>query len=133
MTPFIQTANGTMPTPAPTPDYGTFYECPSCGWTTGTAGVSLDSEEDRDFLEQWEEDVRLHAAQCAELLHPLDQGTVSIPIVVYRERHPHAGVPGLIVRCPECKTSYWFERSKHGSKMLLEAIDDHIGHTRVAR
>lgn len=120
-------------TAAPTPDSNTFFECPSCGWATGIAGASLEPDEDRELLEQWEEDVQAHATECAERLHPLDQGTVSIPIAVYRKRHPHTGVPGLIVRCPQCKTSYWFERSKHGSKMLLEAIDDHIGHTRVAR
>lgn len=84
-------------------------------------------------MEQWEEDVQAHATECAERLHPLEQRTVSIPIAVYKKRHPHTGVPGLIVRCPQCKTSYWFERTKHGRKMLAEAIADHMDHTRVSR
>ena len=93
----------------------------------------MDSEEDRDFLEQWEEDVRLHAAQCAERLHPRDEGTVALPMAVFKKLNPHTGVPGMTVRCPQCRTSYWFERSKHGRKMLVEAIADHMDHTRVAR
>ncbi|MFB2571397.1 hypothetical protein [Micrococcus sp. IITD107] len=118
---------------APTPDSNTFFECPSCGWATGVAGASLDYYEDRKLLEQWEEDVQLHTADCAERLHPRDEGTVALPMAVFKKLNPHTGIPGTILRCPLCRTSYWFERTKHGRKMLVEAIADHMDHTRVAR
>lgn len=54
-------------------------------------------------------------------------------LAVFAQRHALTEVPGTMVICASCDEKYWFERSKHGSKMLLEAIDDHIGHARVAR
>lgn len=59
--------------------------------------------------------------------------SVTLPLAVFAQRHALTEVPGTMVTCASCDEKYWFERSKHGSKMLLEAIDDHIGHTRVAR
>lgn len=53
---------------------------------------------------------------------------VVIPLAVYLEANYRQ--PGTAVVCGPCATKCWFPKSKHGSALLLESIDEHIGHTR---
>lgn len=59
---------------------------------------------------------------------PAAADDVVIPLAIYSEANHRK--PGTAVVCGPCATKSWYPKSKHGSALLLESIDQHIGHTR---
>jgi hypothetical protein len=51
-----------------------------------------------------------------------------IPLAIYAD--PQLGCPGTAVICATCPSKSWFPMSKHGSTLLIDSINEHIGHTR---
>lgn len=105
------------------------FDCPVCGWSAGMAGSSDDFEDDLEVAEHFYQSVEAHREEHAAEPRPraVDDQVV-IPLAVYSEPWGHQ--PGTVVVCAACPGRSWFPRSKHGTQLLQEAIDKHIGHTR---
>ena len=70
------------------------------------------------------------------LLHPERFRPVATPpatsVVVWKGVVPLAGGgegPGEWLHCPACARSFSFPHGQHGRALLLEALDEHLGHT----
>ena len=124
-----------------------YFDCPVCGQGMGMAGQGDDPNDDWETIQQFNDDVDRHIKQCSARPVPDDSSAeadteadteaprppavaeqVVIPLAVYSE--PWGQQPGTVVVCAACPGRSWFPRSKHGTQLLQEAIDKHIGHTR---
>lgn len=69
---------------------------------------------------------------CDRLVYT-DRVPPAASVVVWKGVVPLAGGgegPGEWLHCPACARSVSFPHGQHGRALLLEALDEHLGHTR---